>query len=141
MAECKSTGHTGAPPETVWELLADHVGMSRWGPVRSVTLEREGEPPPNGLGAIRVIKSPNGELREEITAFEPPRRLAYQLLSGAPVRYYHAQVELRSSGTGTEIVWAATFKPWLPGVRFVVARTIAALVKGLVAESERKHHG
>jgi uncharacterized protein YndB with AHSA1/START domain len=138
MAECRSRGNTEAPPELVWELVADHVGMSRWAPLRAVALEREGESVPGGVGAIRVVKSRSGTLREEITAFEPPRRLAYRLLSGAPVRNYEAVVELSPSRDGTEIVWSASFRPRLPGVRIVVARTLAGLVKGLVAESERR---
>jgi hypothetical protein len=47
-------------------------------------------------------------------------------------------VELSPSRDGTEIVWSASFRPRLPGVRIVVARTLAGLVKGLVAESERR---
>ena len=45
----------------------------------------EGEPAPNGLGAIRKIVAVGPPIREEVVTFEPPSRFAYTLLSGAPV--------------------------------------------------------
>jgi uncharacterized protein YndB with AHSA1/START domain len=138
MAKVEFKGHAAADPQTVWEIVADHVGMSGWTPIRSVTLEREGNPAPNGVGAIRAIRAIGPVLREEITTFDPPSRLGYTLLSGAPVRNYHAQVVLGPSDSGTDITWSVSFEPRLPGVRLVVSRTIASLVKGLVAEAERR---
>jgi GNAT superfamily N-acetyltransferase len=138
MAQCRSTGYINASPEAVWELLADHAGMASWAPVRSAARERDGDPAPNGVGAIRSLGSATGRLREEITAFEPPRRIASRLLSGAPVRDYQALVELSPRDDGTEVAWSASFTTRVPGVRLVVSRTLAALVRGLVAETERR---
>jgi uncharacterized protein YndB with AHSA1/START domain len=138
MASVKFTGHSTASPETVWEILSDHVGMPNWTPIRSVTLETEGDPAPNGVGAIRVIRAVGPVLREQVTAFEPGRRLVYRMLSGAPVRDYEAQVDLSGAGGGTDIVWQASFKPRLPGVRAIVSAIVARLVKGLVAEADRR---
>lgn len=138
MADCEFRAHAKAPPQTVWELLADNVGMSKWSPIRSVTLERDGDPAPNGVGAIRAIRAVGPVLREEITAFEPNRRLAYTMLSGAPVTDYHAEVGLTEAGAGTDIVWKASFKPKLPGVGAVVSLTLSRLLKSLVAEAERR---
>ena len=44
-----------APPELVFEVLTDHRGYPDLTPLRRVDLEREGEPAPNGVGAIRVL--------------------------------------------------------------------------------------
>jgi len=44
-----------APPARVFELVTDHVGLGRWLGA-DIHLEHPGEPPPNGLGAIRVIR-------------------------------------------------------------------------------------
>ena len=45
-----------------------------------------------------------------VTAFEPPSRLAYKLLSGLPVVDYVANVTLAPLPSGgTRIVWSSTF--------------------------------
>jgi uncharacterized protein YndB with AHSA1/START domain len=46
---------TAAPPQTVFDVLTDHRGYAEYTPLRRVELEREGDPPPNGVGAIRVL--------------------------------------------------------------------------------------
>ena len=63
-------------------------------PLRKSELEREGEPAPNGVGAIRVLRAVGPPLREEVIAYEPPSRFSYKLLSGLPVRDHVGTVEL-----------------------------------------------
>ena len=53
--------------------------------------------------------------REEIVDYDPPRHLAYTLLSGMPVRDYRADVDLTPSGKGTSITWSGRFHPKVPG--------------------------
>jgi hypothetical protein len=47
-----------APREVVFDVLTDHVGYAAITPVE---LEREGDPAPNGTGAVRVMR-PLGRL-------------------------------------------------------------------------------
>ena len=65
-----------APVETVFEVLTDHRGYANITPLRSSTLEREGSPDPNGVGAIRRLALAGPPIREEVTEFER-RRLPY----------------------------------------------------------------
>ena len=66
--------NVAAPPSTVFEVLADHRNYSAInGRIRSSTLEREGEPAPNGVGAIRVLKAIGPPLREEIVEYRARR--------------------------------------------------------------------
>ncbi len=127
-----------APLDTVWEVLHDQAGMAAWTPAGSVRLERDGDPPPDGVGAIRVLSRLGLRVREEITAVEPPTRLAYRLLSGAPVRDYVGETTLAAVDGGVEIVWTVTLAPRLPGVTPAVRAVIRALVRGLAAEAERR---
>ena len=127
-----------APPEIVWEVLADHRRMPEWAPPRKAELEREGEPAPNGVGAIRVLHAVGPPIREEVTAFEPPREFGYTMLSGAPVRDYHAKVLLSPSGSGTEVDWSVRLTPRLPLVHLVVKQVIGGLIKGLAKEAEKR---
>lgn len=138
VAEVRIYARAAAPLETVWSVLADQTGMAAWTPARMVTLEREGDPSARGIGAIRVISRPPFTVREQITDVDEPTRLAYRLLSGLPARDYRGETVLSSVDGATDIVWAVTLAPRLPGVTFVVRHVIGALVKGLVAESERR---
>lgn len=69
-----------APPAFIWALLEDADNWSAWGPWRESELEREGSPPPSGVGAIRRLRVGRRVLREETTVFEPDREMAYRLL-------------------------------------------------------------
>ena len=105
------TRTSDAPIERVWELLADHRGYPRWTTLTGAELEREGDPPPNGVGAIRVLSTGPGKSREEVVAFEPPTHLAYTLLSGLPARGYRADVRLSPDAAGgTRIEWRSSFR-------------------------------
>lgn len=131
-----------APPETVFEVLTDHRRYADFTPMRRSELEREGELAPNGVGAIRVLRSVGPPLREEVIAYRPPSRFSYKLLSGAPVRDHVGTVELTPQGGGTKVTYALRTSPTLPLVGPVVVAVvklaIGRLLKGISAESERR---
>lgn len=104
-----------APPERVWALLADARGWRRWTRFSVSELEREGDPPPDGVGAIRRFGGGRVVSREEVVAFDPPSHLSYVILSGMPVRRYRADVTLEPDGGGTLLTWSARFEPRIAG--------------------------
>ena len=131
-----------APPAVVFDVLTDHRGYARISRLRSAELEREGDPPPNGVGAIRVLGSVGPPLREEVVTYEPNSRFAYRLLSGAPLRDHVGTVELGESARGTRVNYRIDTTPTVPIVgRLVVAiarLTVNSLLKGIARESERR---
>jgi uncharacterized protein YndB with AHSA1/START domain len=131
-----------APPETVFELLVDHRGYSALTPVRKSVLEREGDPAPNGVGAIRKLSAIGPPLREEVLTYEPPSRFSYTLLSGLPVRDHVGTVELTPAGEGTKMTYAVRTMPTVPVVGAVVVGAVkigvGQLVDGISAEAERR---
>ncbi len=132
-----------APIETVFDAITDHRGIANcvWA-VRRSTLDREGTPAPNGVGAVRRLVAVGPPIVEEIIEYEQPTRYAYKLLSGAPVRDHVGTVELRESGTGTEVTWHLRSTPKIPGLHLLLApvlkRVINELLKGGVAAAERR---
>jgi uncharacterized protein YndB with AHSA1/START domain len=134
-----------APPETVFDVLTDHRRYAQITPIRRSELEREGEPAPNGVGAIRVLSSVGPALREETIVYEPSRRFSYKLLSGAPLRDHVGTVALEPQGGGTKVTYAVRTQPTVPvvgGVAVAVARFgVKQLVDGIVRESERRAAG
>jgi hypothetical protein len=106
---------SAAPPEAVWRWLADAPTWSSWSRLTRAELEQEGEPAPNGVGAIRRFGIGRNVSREQVVAFEPPHHLGYVLLSGMPVLGYRADVRLAADGDGTLIEWRSSFTPRFPG--------------------------
>jgi uncharacterized protein YndB with AHSA1/START domain len=142
MASFRFVRDVAAPPDLVFEILTDHRGYADITPARGSVLEREGDPPPNGAGAIRTIQSLGPPLREEVLTYEPPRRFSYRVLSGVPVRDHVGAVELTPQGDGTRITYAVRTMPTVPvgGAAVVAAVKLAIkhLLKGIAAEAERR---
>jgi hypothetical protein len=131
-----------APIEVVFDVLTDHRGTADISAFRSSTLEREGEPPPNGVGAIRVLRLAGPPIREQVTVFDRPTLFAYKLLSGLPARSYRGTVELAPQDTRTALSYRVDSTPKLPmpGAAWsaIVRPGISHLLKGIVKESERR---
>jgi len=143
MASFRYVRQVAAPPETVFDVLTDHRRYTEITPLRKAELEREGEPAPNGLGAIRSLSAvPGPPMREEVIAYEPPSRFSYKILSGLPVRDHVGTVELSPKDGGTEVIYAVKTTPTIPlsGPVFmaVLKKAIRDLIGGVAKESERR---
>jgi len=114
-------------PERVFDLLADHANYHRFPGVTASELLKEGEPAPNGLGAIRRVSLGDVVLDEEITGFEAPKRLAYRIIASKPVEVLHegGEIEITAVPEGSEIRWRSTFKVKLPLIGWFVTRRAA----------------
>jgi hypothetical protein len=131
-----------ASPEVVFDVLTDHRGYADITPMRKSLLEREGEPAPNGVGAIRALHSVGPPLREEVVSYERPSRFSYKVLSGIPVRDHVGTVLLTKEGPGTKVTYAVHTTPTLPlaggAVVAVTKLAIKQLLNGITTESERR---
>ena len=133
---------TTAPIENVFDALTNHRGIADYVPLlRRSTLDREGTPAPNGVGAVRRLEALGPAIVEEIIEYERPTRYAYKLISGAPVRDHVSTVELRETDTGTEATWHLRSTPKIPGLGLLLApvlkKVIGDLFKGGIAVAER----
>ncbi|HEX2097426.1 MAG TPA: SRPBCC family protein [Solirubrobacterales bacterium] len=142
MASFEFVRDVAAPAEVVFDVLTDHRGYARITRLPRAELEREGDPAPNGVGAIRALWSVGPPLREEVIVYERPSRFSYKILSGVPVRDHVGTVELSRVGGGTHIVYVVRMMPTVPiGGGAVVAVTklaIRQLLDGVTAEAERR---
>ena len=143
MIEFTLTRTTTAPIETVFDALTNHRGIADyvWA-VRRSTLDREGVPAPNGVGAVRRLEAVGPPIVEEIIDYQRPRRYAYKMLSGPPVRDHVGTIELREAGTGTAASWHLRSTPTIPGVDWlltpVLKRVIGLLFNGAIDAAERR---
>jgi uncharacterized protein YndB with AHSA1/START domain len=142
MASFTYVRQVAAPPEIVFDVLTDHRRYTEITPLRRAELEREGEPEPDGVGAIRVLGVAGPPMREEVLAYERPSRFSYTLLSGLPVRDHVGTVELEPKDGGTEVTYAVKTTPTIPlaGPIFMTGlkKAIRDLIGGVAKESERR---
>jgi hypothetical protein len=142
MQTVEAQAHSSASREAVWRLVADVSSWSRWGAWRETGLEREGTPPPDGVGAIRVLKSETRRpvvSREEVVVFEPPSRLQYKLLSGLPLRDYRGTITLADApGGGTDITWRSEFDAKIPLTGGFFRRALQRFIEDAAARLARE---
>jgi len=99
-----------APAEDVFDLLADHANYDRFRPIHGSELLREGDPAPNGVGALRRIRVRPLTFEEEITAYERPSRLDYLIVKlNVPFEHHGGSIRLAPEGDGTTIDWRSSY--------------------------------
>lgn len=121
-----------AGPEAVWALLADATTWPAWSDFEEATIERPDSAGGQGVGSLRRFRFGRTRSREEIVAFEPPRHVAYVLLSGLPLRDYRGDVELTPTDDGgTDIHWHSEFRPRIPGTGAAVVKKLGRFIQDL----------
>ena len=131
--DIKVNAATSASPEVVYALLADGSTWPSWCSIESVELEQPGEPPPEGVGAIRVNRRGRTVGRDQILELVPNRKLRYTTLSGLPFRDYIGEVDLTPvPGGGTAIHWHSSFFPKTPGAGWIMELGLRRFLRGCV---------
>ena len=125
------------PIDKVFARYTDHPGWTDWAGAGPVRLAREGSPHRFGVGAVRSFALVPG-LREEVTAFEPPRRMEYRVTQGAfPLADHHGEVLFSPEGDGTRVTWRVSFRSRIPGTGKLLTLGLEALFKRMLASLER----
>jgi carbon monoxide dehydrogenase subunit G len=137
-----------APPQAIWDVLADFGSLSAWadGVVHSCILNRE----PDGatIGTTRRVQVGRNALVERITEFDPPHALAYDI-EGLP-RRLHTVVNrwtLLPTGGATAVTLNSRVEiglgPVSRAAEWVVCRGMAkesdAMLSGLARRTENAH--
>ena len=128
----EAEGTTRAGPEVVWSLLANANTFPQWGPWNDGGY-RPPSTGPSKEGSIQWFRYGRRTTSvEQILEVDEPRRVAYTVVSGLPVKNYRAEVTLTPTSTGgTSIRWAATWDKTLLGS--LVRRKLAVLYPDIVA--------
>ena len=122
---------SAASPPAVWQLLVDVTTWPDWAKFDEATYERDGDPAPHGLGAVRRLRV--GPLRspEAVLRFEPPHRFAYDYDGTLPLRTYRAEVTLTPDLDGTVIQWHSEFTPKIPFTGWLLRRMLTRVLTDL----------
>jgi uncharacterized protein YndB with AHSA1/START domain len=127
-----------ADPETVWDVISDHAGMTQWTPFRRVVLEHQGTPHPNGVGALRALYLIGPPTREEVVEFAPPRRLRYRLRSGLPFDGYEGEITVEPDGPNSRLTARLRFRTRIPGTQVFGPLAIRLATRGALRLAERR---
>jgi uncharacterized protein YndB with AHSA1/START domain len=118
------------PPEPIFDLLADHADYDRFRAINASELLRDGDPPPNGVGALRSVKVRPLSFEEEITAYERPTRLDYLIVKlNAPLDHRGGSITLTPEGEATRVDWRSRFSvptPLVGGLQELVWQPVLA---------------
>jgi uncharacterized protein YndB with AHSA1/START domain len=140
MRTVAAEAHSAASPAAVFAVVADGARWSEWSFIPRSSLERQGDPFPDGVGAVRRFGAWPVYSREEVIEYDPPHRFAYELRSGFPVRSYRAVVTIRPEDGGSAITWRGELEPHRgtgPVVAFALERMLAAFARGAARRAER----
>jgi hypothetical protein len=111
MIEIEHTAHSDAPRSEVWKKLSDLQKWHEWGPWTKTDIDHDIH---TMVSERKRLTGKPYVMTERVTKLEPEERFEYELLSGLPVRNYHAVVTLTDAGEGTDIHWRSTFDPPWP---------------------------
>ena len=127
------TGAIDAPPDRVWDVLADYGAIASWAPNvdHSCLLTERAD----GVGAVRRIQTGRTTLREEVEAWEPGASLSYRIIGLPPiVRSATNTWRLTGSGGSTTVTLTSEVDCGPRPPQQVIARVVS---RRLVAASEQ----
>lgn len=142
--ECVISSRTTATPQTLFALVSDGAGWSKWAAplIPYSTWESLSPAGDSGVGAIRAVGRRKRPTREMVTIHEPPGRHGYTMLTDGPIRDYQAEVTFVEDSEGTQVTWRGRYETrWrVVGMAYwlVLRVVLGTLTRNLVAAAERK---
>ena len=141
----KMTIQINAPKERVFEIMTDHRRYVNWTRAKSVYLQKEGSPNPNGLGAIRVFVMGLVKTREEVIGWKENESMTYRMLNQWPLKNYTSKMSVsEASDTDpknpkTELLWESSWTNRL-GLAWsfkIIQKALQDFAKGIKADAEQ----
>ncbi|WP_308213137.1 SRPBCC family protein [Mycolicibacterium chitae] len=113
----------GASPERVFSWLADPANLVAAPLILRARWASDSQEP--GVGAIREAAAVGIWLREEITAYDPPRSYSYRIIRSIPVLNHEGgSLRFTPADGGTRVSWDTTYThPLMSGGKVLEAVT------------------
>ena len=130
-----------APRAVVFDTFADREQYGRFLPLQ-VRLHHAGLNERQGIGAVHTLGLGPVAVRERIIAIEPLKRIAYELIAGAPVRSHTGEITFADHLGGTRVIYRMDSVPSVPVPRRLLALGLKAaiwvMVRGAARTAERR---
>jgi carbon monoxide dehydrogenase subunit G len=95
-----------APPEYVFDSIADPEKLGRLRRGVSAKLQQPGPDEPHGVGAVRRVDTGPLFLEEHVTGYDRPRRFEYHIRRARPPITHHGGVlAIEPAGDGSRVRW------------------------------------
>ncbi len=109
------------PPERVFAYLAEHENLADVFGAKITRLGDGAGGERNGVGSSRRLKiGPLAPFEETVTEFDPPRRIAYRITKGSPLRGHLGVMTFLPSAGGTHFVYDIRLASPIPGLARIV---------------------
>jgi Polyketide cyclase / dehydrase and lipid transport len=131
-----------APPEQVFDVISDHARYERFRGIRGSELLSQGEPSPNGVGAVRRVLIGPLRFDEEIKVFERPTRMDYLIVRiNVPFEHHGGSVRLMEDRGRTIVEWTSRFSiptPVIGGIEELLwARSLSRGFRRVLEDVDR----
>jgi hypothetical protein len=121
-----------APPAKVWARIG-HFGDMSWHPA----VKKTEAPGGDKLNSQRSLDLGGPVLLEVLVSHsDSERQYGYRILDNGenqkilPVSQYASTIQVKPSGTGSEVIWNATFEPAEGATAEAAKKTIAGVYRG-----------
>jgi carbon monoxide dehydrogenase subunit G len=144
VAEIRRTRTVAAPPQAIWDVLADFGAISAWADNVDHSCLLSPETQDVDVSTTRRVQVGRNTLVERITDFAPPSTLAYDVEGFPRWLRVNNRWTLTPSASATAVTLISTVKvagPLGPIVEGVVARVSAKMLDQLLAGLTRKVEG
>jgi hypothetical protein len=129
---------SSAPASKLFAMETDGARWSDWAKPLIVhsSWEKQGDPAPGGIGAVRKLGLWPLLVREETVEYEQDRRHVYKFAGpGAPAKEYRSEVIFTTNASGgTDIRWSSSFVEGLPGTGAVTLAFLRSALKVISAQ-------
>jgi hypothetical protein len=137
-----------APAAMLFRMETDGGHWADWAKplVVQSSWERQGDPAPGGIGAVRKVGLWPLLVREQTLEYEQDRRHVYGLIwPPSPAKDYRAEVIfVTNAAGGTQLRWSGSFIERIPGtgpmMLAALRRAIQFFSSRLVKAAEREWH-
>jgi Polyketide cyclase / dehydrase and lipid transport len=137
-----------APAAALFRLEADGGRWAEWAKpiVLQSSWERQGDPAPGGIGAVRRVGAWPLFMREKTVEYEQDRRHVYELIGPrTPATGYRAEATFTPNAAGgTDIRWTGSFTEGVRGtgpiMRAIMGGAVRLISARLVKAAERDLH-
>jgi uncharacterized protein YndB with AHSA1/START domain len=148
VAAISRTRTIAAPPQAIWDVLADFGSLSSWADSTDHSCILNQGPDGGAIDTTRRVQVGRNTVVERIIEFEPPSTIAYAI-TGLPRRFRHVvnRWTLVRSGGATKVTLTSRLEigstPVARAVEWVVCRVMAkqsdSLLAGLAKRMEHAH--
>ncbi|WP_319447241.1 MULTISPECIES: SRPBCC family protein [unclassified Mycobacterium] len=138
VADISRTRTIAAPPQAIWDVLADFGSLSSWAARADHSCILNQGPDGGAIDTTRRVQVGRNTVVERIIEFEPPSAIAYAI-TGLPKQFRHVvnRWTLASSGSATEVTLTSRLEfgstPVARAAGWVVCRGMAKQSDSLLA--------